>query len=251
MKGSNQPTAPGHSGPSKEQTQALFQTLLRKISTPIDRRQLEDATFAALRLMLRRPTDKELLDSLLFQCREIIHNLPDIIQGQKAKADLRKGSLCCIELLKQAKKLRKPRSATPRNTQESNQIRNWSLGIFFLLAAAIGGLGRYYYLENESHHSAAQLTLQIEQAAKGGKIATHVFGGALTVERQGERIAVKAEQVPATTCVSVAWKLIHEGTVSINHVIAQRVTANLLSEQCHQQPEGATIIWSPDPSVSR
>jgi hypothetical protein len=100
---------PGPPQPSQEQLKALFQDLLHKIPISSDRRQLEEATQGALRLMLRRAGDKDLLASLQRQANEITRSLPEVIQGEQAKADMKKAALGCIEILKQAKKLRKPR----------------------------------------------------------------------------------------------------------------------------------------------
>lgn len=99
----------GSQHPSPEQLKAFFQSLLHRIQGATDRRQLEEATCGALQLMLRRSGDRELLGSLSHQARGVIQSLPEIVQDDNAKAELRRASGLCIELLKQAKRMRKPR----------------------------------------------------------------------------------------------------------------------------------------------
>ena len=143
------PTEPVPAPPSQEQLKVLFQELVRVIPASNDRRQLEEATQAALQLMLRRTGDKELLISLQHQIKEITGSLPDVSQGDQAKADLKKAALRCIEILKQAKKLRKPRVPRPsaavrRQEDNPNQVRNLILGVGLVAILIVGGAWLYH-----------------------------------------------------------------------------------------------------------
>ncbi|HIJ62852.1 MAG TPA: hypothetical protein HPQ04_09195 [Rhodospirillaceae bacterium] len=242
-----------HSSP--EQLKALFQTLLRKIPAAADRRQLEDATCAALQLMLRRTGDRELLASLQRQARDIIGSLPETGQSEDARADLRRASGRCIDLLKQAKKLRKPRpprtaAAAREKGRKSSQAVKAAFGLAGATAFIAAGIW-LWQVTDSGKHTAADLAHQFELAASGENILVHVFGGPLRVEKKGDLILVVAEKVPAATCVSAAWQLARKGTVSINHVTTQRVTAASLSEMCHEEDDGATLAWSPAPPTNK
>ena len=89
------------------------------------------------------------------------------------------------------------------------------------------------------------LAEQMELAAKGGGPMNHAFGGALSMIAGGDGITVTAEDVPQEACVHTAWVLIGKGTIAINGVIPQRVTAAILARLCGQNGNGSTVTWSP------
>lgn len=89
---------------------------------------------------------------------------------------------------------------------------------------------------------------QMEAAARaGGGTTPHVFGGTIRSERNGNTLALVADGVPPAVCVSVGWKLVRKGLLSINGTMPLRVSAARLSDLCYQEEGGAVLTWIPKP----
>ncbi|CUW39999.1 conserved protein of unknown function [Magnetospirillum sp. XM-1] len=87
---------------------------------------------------------------------------------------------------------------------------------------------------------------QMEAAARaGGGTIPHVFGGTIRTERNGSMLALVADNVPPSACVSVGWKLVRKGLLSINGTMPLRVSAAKLSDLCYQEEGGAVLTWIP------
>ncbi len=86
---------------------------------------------------------------------------------------------------------------------------------------------------------------QILAASESGSVEHSVYGGAIRVARQGNQVVVAAENVPPNVCVSVGWKLVRKGLLSINGTVPLRVSAAKLSELCNQEEGNPTLTWSP------
>lgn len=86
---------------------------------------------------------------------------------------------------------------------------------------------------------------QMDRAAEGAVFERNVFGGALITERKGGQTVITADSVPPNICVSVGWKLVRKGVLSINGTTPLRVSAAKLSELCNQEDGAATLTWSP------
>jgi hypothetical protein len=87
---------------------------------------------------------------------------------------------------------------------------------------------------------------QMEAAARaGGGTVPHVFGGTIRTERNGAVLALVADNVPPNVCVSVGWKLVRKGLLSINGTMPLRVSAAKLSDLCNQEDGPAVLTWIP------
>ncbi|BAE50980.1 hypothetical protein [Paramagnetospirillum magneticum] len=87
---------------------------------------------------------------------------------------------------------------------------------------------------------------QMEAAARaGGGTVPHVFGGTIRAERNGAVLALVADNVPPSACVSVGWKLVRKGLLSINGTMPLRVSAAKLSDLCNQEDGNAVLTWIP------
>lgn len=87
---------------------------------------------------------------------------------------------------------------------------------------------------------------QMESAARSpGPPLHHVYGGTIRAERNGATLALVADKVPSAACVSVGWKLVRKGLLSINGTMPLRVSAGKLSELCSQEEGGAVLTWIP------
>ena len=91
----------------------------------------------------------------------------------------------------------------------------------------------------------ALLLDQFHQAAAGTVASPHAFGGALTVAAANGRVNVTAAGLPEAACVQAGWQLAREGTVIVNGVLPQRISAARLAELCSLDPQGATLVWAP------
>ena len=113
-------------------------------------------------------------------------------------------------------------------------------------AAAAAALAAWLLMSPKggAQPSGEQLIDQLRMAATGTIPNPHVFGGALTVTRGGSRAKVTAEAVPAKICVQIGWQLAKEGTVAVNGVTPQRISAARLAELCSMNGETATIVWT-------
>ncbi|KIL98484.1 response regulator receiver protein [Paramagnetospirillum magnetotacticum MS-1] len=89
--------------------------------------------------------------------------------------------------------------------------------------------------------SASELILQMQMAAKGDvAAASNVYGGKLLV-KDGN---VQVDGIPRSACIQVSWKLIKTGMLSINGLVAQRVTGTSISKQC-DSTNANVLAWSP------
>lgn len=115
-----------------------------------------------------------------------------------------------------------------------------------VLVLAFAGAGLWYWLGGgkPALDPGAQLLAQMEAAAQGNVAPTHAFGGALTVSAANGRTNVVAEGVPSRACVQVGWRLARSGTIIVNGVLSQRLSAAKLSEMC--SGDDATLLWVPD-----
>ena len=86
---------------------------------------------------------------------------------------------------------------------------------------------------------------QMERAAEGGAVGTNLFGGAMVVERRGNRVTITASSVPPNVCVAAGWALVRKGVLTINGTTPLRVSGARLSELCNQDSTSATLAWAP------
>jgi len=115
--------------------------------------------------------------------------------------------------------------------------------IIGLLVAAVAG---WLALKDgqKPEPTGLQLVAQLRDAAAGTIASPHVFGGALSVSRAGGHPAITAEGVPSKICVQIGWQLAKEGTVVVNGVFPQRISAAKLAELCSMNGDVATITWT-------
>ncbi|MDO8606353.1 MAG: hypothetical protein Q7R40_07460 [Phaeospirillum sp.] len=138
--------------------------------------------------------------------------------------------------------------SAPRHRHESGGGSHKVLVIVALIAVvAAFSIAAFLLSPKEQEESATPEAFveQIERAAKGIVVERNVFGGAMMVEHKGSQVAVTASNVPPNICVSVGWKLVRKGILTINGTTPLRVSAAKLSELCNQEEGNATLTWSP------
>jgi hypothetical protein len=82
------------------------------------------------------------------------------------------------------------------------------------------------------------------KAALAGKKPDPLFGAYPTVSGSGREVMVTMTRIPPKVCVLAAWDLYRLGTISINGVTPQRVSAAKLVDMCNEG-DAATIVWAP------
>ena len=211
---------------------------------------------AALQLILRRTGDSELID--LLRCRTALAtaNIPEAAEG--GKPHVAKAAAECVKILEEGRQVRKPRQALhkpvpgqvppphppPRKLATEKRKLAGRIAAMGLLAVG-AAIGAWLFWQGKGpRHTAAELVREMSDAASGAVIPVHVFGGQLTVTKDGATIVVVADKVPADVCVSASWVLIRKGVVAIDGTAPQRVTASQLSDLCHENDAGATLSWS-------
>ena len=134
------------------------------------------------------------------------------------------------------------RKATLSRKRRRHRIIVVTMASLFL--AAVGIVAIFY--DNRSSPplnevSASELILQMQMAAKGDVAAAgNVYGGKLLV-KDGN---VQVDGIPRSACIQVSWKLIKTGMLSINGLVAQRVTGTSISKQC-DSTNANVLAWSP------
>jgi hypothetical protein len=250
---------------SAEKQEALFKALLDKIMGATDAHQLEECTLLALSLMLRRPSDKELLTSLRKQVVYALDELPKNHAGKFVATDIRPVAKRCVQILKSAKEKRlsraqqealglvephvegkKPRAQKPAKSASAASTAKlvWLAVSGVALVVAVGAIWKIYSGDGPVEPTPARLVEQIIEASEGNRTPVHVYGGPLIVEGGSSGMIVTALDLPPKICASAGWLLVRKGMLTINDTTPNRVSAIVVSELCNER-ETASISWSP------
>lgn len=262
-----------------EQQEALFQDIIRKMSSANEPAKLEELALLALNLMLRRGDDpKGIRDKLSQQIKAITSAVksgqqPDITR--KAMVVAAKG---CIQVLKAAKAERPPRPPEPVAEVEAPQPKSGDedvdhtgkilLGAVVAMALLTVGAGLVVWrhmparppvppvAEQQSSETsppaaeeteAGKFVDQLLRVAGGASPpAMHMFGGAVEVNSVlGGNHIVTARDVPAQICSEAGMILAGKGLLSINGQTLAIVTQDGLTELCRLKGETAFLTWAP------
>ena len=91
---------------------------------------------------------------------------------------------------------------------------------------------------------AAALVEMMKAAVQGRPLGDPLFGTYPSVSGGGREVMAVMTGVPPKVCVLASWDLYRLGTITVNNVTPQRVSAAKLVDLCNAE-ETATIIWSP------
>lgn len=119
-------------------------------------------------------------------------------------------------------------------------------GLIAALVAALllAAVALWLWLPGAAKPDPTEALLDQMRAAAAGTVAPkHAFGGTLSVLRANGRNTVIAAGLPSKACVQVGWRLAREGTIIVDGVLPQRLSAAKLSELC--AGDGATLTWVP------
>ncbi|CCG41946.1 hypothetical protein [Magnetospirillum molischianum] len=245
---------------SAEEQEALLQAIIQKIPSVEDPDRLREVTLAALALLLRRPTDRDLRAELTRRIDTIIAGLSRITP-QSRHAEMRDAARHCLHVLRTARERRLSRAAeaalaakraSARSMAATNSHHRAQAGYAVAIAGGItvmvGGLLWIMALRPAAPPIAAEPARLVEQilaAAQGEVPPTHIFGGALRRTTRGDLPVVVAEAVPPRSCAAAGWALVRKGVLTINGVTPSRPSAARITDLCSRSDGDATIQWMP------
>ena len=99
--------------------------------------------------------------------------------------------------------------------------------------------------QREAARKAAVLLDQIQAASQGAPIGTHIYGGAIYIDRMGERAAVEVEGLTPDQCTHAGWMLAKKGTVSVGGSAPVNTSLTAFRDLCAGTSGGTTLMWIP------
>jgi len=128
-------------------------------------------------------------------------------------------------------------------------VAAWTWQWFLVATIVAGGVLLAVELPTRGlpHLTGAELSHQIELAAKGTPLPPRKDGITIHILTGSGVNIVTAEAVPAKLCVSAGWDLAKDGTLSVNGITPMRISAARLAELCNANPP-ATLVWTPEPA---
>jgi len=222
-------------GPLDEQ---VFHEKLKKIRWSTNRDDLAQATRTTLQLLLRRPGDQKLLNSLLSQLDGIIRSLP---AGSSAKqtGQIRQAAVRCVVLLQSAKKGRLTRA------QQDDKDERWRHRRVQILVAATVAVAALYlvllphnYKFLKSNQSVAEA---IVDAMKNNRLGLTKRDN-ITVRATHEHTIVTAERLTPEDCVAAAKEIQKMGDLTINDTDVGKPNETKFNTLCHKLGDATLTI---------
>ena len=219
----------------------VFHLTLRKIRWSTSPSELAAATRTTLHLMLRRPSDQQLLDRLLSQTSLITDQITLASAGHGQGAAVRQAAIRCVALLQAAKAGRLSR----REHQELHRRRRQRrVAILTTATAAASALYLILLLPHAGEEPGRVVAHRIAGALQG-------FGpgpdrrGDITIRHTGENIIVTAERLAPEDCVAAAAEVQSVGVLKINDTTLELPSPAALASLCHQMADARlTVILS-------
>jgi hypothetical protein len=140
-----------------------------------------------------------------------------------------------------------PQAAKPVQRRKSSRrlgrliIFEWSVVLLLLAGLGITLLAMSHAPDPRRD---ADSLVDHMKAALAGRTLDALFGAYPVVSGAGREVMITMNRIPPKVCVLAAWDLYRLGTISINGVTPQRVSAARLVELCNDG-ETATMVWSP------
>ena len=217
----------------------VFLATLKRIRWSTNREDLATATRTTLQLLLRRPSDRHLLDELLRQVNIITNQLP-ARGGERHAAAIRQAAVRCVVLLQSAK-----RGRLTRAQNEDMQAQKRHRRVMFVLAAAVAGAAVYLVLYmpqlTSGALSGAEIADAMENALKHSRLGLTRHGD-ITVRATHEHVIVTAERMTPEDCVIAAQKIKGLGSLTINDVEVGRPNDEKLIKMCNQMHDASLSL---------
>jgi hypothetical protein len=215
----------------------VFQATLKKIRWSTNRDDLASATRATLQLLLRRPTDEKLLNSLLSQLEGIVRGL-SATKGTKQTAEIRQAAVRCVVLLQSAK-----RGRLSRSQQDDQQERAKHRRVVILVAATAATAAFYLFLMPQRNiaQPGHAIAAAIEEAMKTTRLGLTRHDN-ITIRATHEHTIVTAERLTPEDCMAAAHEVQAMGELAINDTVIGRPTDSKFDTLCHQMGDATLTI---------
>jgi len=131
--------------------------------------------------------------------------------------------------------------------RSSGRMRRLIVWEWAVVLALLSGLGITLLLIShgpDPRRDADAVVGRMKAALAGRPLGDPLFGTYPVLSGGGTERRVTMGRVPPKVCVLAAWDLYRIGTISVNGVTPQRVSAAKLIELCNDG-EAATLMWSP------
>jgi len=139
----------------------------------------------------------------------------------------------------------KPKQARRRGS--SGRLRRLIVWEWAVVLGLLSGLGIALMLLSrgpDPRHEADAVVAQMKAALMGRPLGKALFDTYPVVSGAGRETMVTMSGIPPKVCVLASWDLYRLGTITVNGVTPQRVSAAKLVELCNDATP-ATIIWTP------
>jgi len=216
----------------------VFQEKLKKIRWCTNREDLHQTARTTLQLLLRRPGDQKLLNSLLGQLDSIIRSLPTSA-SEKQTGQIRQAAVRCVVLLQSAKKGRLTRA------QQDDKDERWRhRRVQILIAAAVAVAALYLVLLPHQYKflkSDRSVAEAIEDAMKNNRLGLTKRDN-ITVRATHEHTIVTAERLTPEDCVSAAKEIQKMGDLTINDTAVGKPNDTKFNTLCNQMGDATLTI---------
>lgn len=215
----------------------VFQETLKKIRWSTNRDDLASATRTTLQLLLRRPGDEKLLDSLLSQLDGIVRSL-SATKGTKQSGEIRQAAVRCVVLLQSAK-----RGRLSRAQQEDRNERARHRRVLILVAATAATAAFYLFLMPQRNISQPghDVAAAIQEAMKTTRLGLTRRDN-ITIRATHEHTIITAERLTPEDCVSAAREVQAMGDLAINDTTVGRPNDGKLDTLCHQMGDATLTV---------
>ncbi|WP_041633612.1 hypothetical protein [Magnetospirillum gryphiswaldense] len=248
---------------SPEETDAVFQEIIRKLPSVNSPVKLEELSLLALAMMLRRTSSKDLRNELSQKVRDIVASIPSHHSPEAMRSAVRG----CVKVLQVAKERRLPRDthmdpekrsvnvvvdhghrAQPRLAgQVTGNPIIVGAGVTAVLLVLLGIYLGWSSRKADGDYDPNETTKFVEQiilAAQGEVPATHMFGGPLEVSTVNGVPVVTARGVPRRICAASGMRLVKKGLLSINGETPPRISSAIITELCNKDDGDPAIMWA-------
>jgi len=213
----------------------VFHETLKKIRWSTNRDELASAMRTTLQLLLRRPTDAQLLSSLLAQVDGITRGL----SNQNA-AQIRQAAVRCVVLLQSAKRGRLSRSQQDDRDEGRRHRR-----VLILVAATAATAAFYLFLMPKGNDvsSGHDVAAAIEDALHTTRLGLTKRDN-ITIRATHEHTIVTAERLTPEDCLAAAMEVQQMGDLTVNDTAVGRPNQEKLNKLCHQMGDATLSVTS-------
>lgn len=217
----------------------VFHDTLKKIRWSTNRDELAANTRTTLQLLLRRPTDAQLLNTLLAQADSITRGL-SAGKGPQNAAQIRQAAVRCVVLLQSAKRGRLSRSQQDDLTEGRRHRR-----VLILVAATAATAAFYLFLMPKGNGvtSGHELAAAIQDALHTTRLGLTKRDN-ITIRATHEHTIVTAERLTPEDCLAAALEVQAMGDLTVNDTAVGRPNQEKLSKLCHQMGDATLTVTS-------